>query len=673
MRKKLHEKASALILVIVGLYCFNLNATTYTQIAAGNWTNPSRWDPNGPPSLPLMAGDIIILDFAGNSTLNLSNLTLPTMVTLEVRSGVTLVVPSAAGTFTNDGSITIESGASFTVNGTASFVNNTGTLENDGTITNNNVMTNQAMGEIVNRGTINVAQAAGDSYTNHGMITNESTGTISNRSSFTNSATGVIENDGTFSSGNSTGDTFTNAGALTNNGDFVIANGSGTNSGMIDIGAAGTFENRREFTNTGSGTIINDGEIETGNSNGDLFYNTGTLENNNLFTVTGGSATNQAGATFTNNSTLTNNRIFMNDGTLVNESFITTGDGPADAFVNNATFTNNAFVTRTDGSLNNNGLLQGNGFVNTSGGTFTNLGTISPGSPGSAIGSISITGNFTNLGSILIQVTGTSGVSDVLSISGTATLNGTATVSLGPGVLGDEMPTESFNPVTYGSLSGSSTLVPSFVDAGWSYFYIATPPSLLLMYGGGPLDIKLTSFSGNRYHNQIKLNWTVSAEKDNEFIAVERSSDGVAFSEIGRVPGKGDSNGPLHYEFLDESPLQGNNYYRLRQVDLSGAFEYHPVIWVPFISEENSGFSVKLSPNPVVEQLNISWNNLTLTKEAKIYVNIFDLQGKLVHQAIVSGNNGIYPLPVNAFPAGNYIVSISDNKGVFKSEKFIKQ
>ncbi|MCB0556998.1 MAG: hypothetical protein KDD02_25850, partial [Phaeodactylibacter sp.] len=70
----------------------------------------------------------------------------------------------------------------------------------------------------------------------------------------------------------------------------------------------------------------------------------------------------------------------------------------------------------------------------------------------------------------------------------------------------------------------------------------------------------------------------------------------------GRVQGAGTTLEPQEYSFIDEKPLRGLNYYRLRQVDFDGAVEYHKVISVEY-KGKSSAIGVSAFPNPANEML----------------------------------------------------------------------
>lgn len=178
--------------------------------------------------------------------------------------------------------------------------------------------------------------------------------------------------------------------------------------------------------------------------------------------------------------------------------------------------------------------------------------------------------------------------------------------------------------------------------------------------------VELLDFYGRAEADAIGLYWTTATELDNDYMAVERSRNGVDFEEIGRVQGHGTTTEIQKYAFADNYPMQGINYYRLRQVDYDGTVEYHPIISVMF--DRPLDFSVRISPNPVYETLQVNWS---FPGDQEGFLRVFDLQGKMMSQRAVGGGSGHYNLPVQDLPAGLYLLQMEQN-GQKKWLRFVK-
>ncbi|AMR26992.1 hypothetical protein A0257_07650 [Hymenobacter psoromatis] len=118
-----------------------------------------------------------------------------------------------------------------------------------------------------------------------------------------------------------------------------------------------------------------------------------------------------------------------------------------------------------------------------------------------------------------------------------------------------------------------------------------------------PLPVELTTFTGAvDIRNLATLNWTTATEQNTAYFALERSADGTAFAEVGRIAAASTSNKPLNYQWPDKQPLQAVTYYRLRQVDQDGTAHYSQVLTLLPTAATSSAKSVDVYPNPSAGQ-----------------------------------------------------------------------
>ncbi|QHL88528.1 T9SS type A sorting domain-containing protein [Nibribacter ruber] len=117
--------------------------------------------------------------------------------------------------------------------------------------------------------------------------------------------------------------------------------------------------------------------------------------------------------------------------------------------------------------------------------------------------------------------------------------------------------------------------------------------------GINPLPVTLVSFTG-KYNSKtgVMLAWSTATEKDNAYFQVERSTNGKTFNTIGQVKGNGNSSTLIKYQFVDGQPANGTAYYRLKQVDVDGKFEYTKVIAVNTQGASMAVGIIKAYPNP---------------------------------------------------------------------------
>jgi len=114
--------------------------------------------------------------------------------------------------------------------------------------------------------------------------------------------------------------------------------------------------------------------------------------------------------------------------------------------------------------------------------------------------------------------------------------------------------------------------------------------------GESPLPVVLVYFTGEVSGDEIGLSWATSFEEKFDYFIVEKSKEGMDFSEIGPIPSLQETESPYkEYGFTDNRPYSGLNYYRLKAVDLDGTYEYHKVIAVHF---EKDLYESNFYPNP---------------------------------------------------------------------------
>lgn len=95
-----------------------------------------------------------------------------------------------------------------------------------------------------------------------------------------------------------------------------------------------------------------------------------------------------------------------------------------------------------------------------------------------------------------------------------------------------------------------------------------------------PLPVGMVSFTATRNMGIVDLNWSTATEVNNDYFAVEYSSTGEFWEELGRVKGVGNCQVKCFYNFKDKDPTHGNGYYRLRQVDFDGTLAFSDIVGV---------------------------------------------------------------------------------------------
>jgi len=186
--------------------------------------------------------------------------------------------------------------------------------------------------------------------------------------------------------------------------------------------------------------------------------------------------------------------------------------------------------------------------------------------------------------------------------------------------------------------------------------------------------VELIYFNASCYSNpdlsgkesKVVLQWASASEQNNDYFSVERSANGNTFEEVGKIKGAGNSSTIRNYEFTDNE-LETLNlkletlYYRLKQVDFDGKFEFSPIRAVKFPCEKNE---IEVLPNPSTGIFFI--NNISEGAE----VNVFNVLGEKMYSEKIPARSagGLNPksLILNlAIPNGIYFLSVKDNDKTF--------
>lgn len=187
-----------------------------------------------------------------------------------------------------------------------------------------------------------------------------------------------------------------------------------------------------------------------------------------------------------------------------------------------------------------------------------------------------------------------------------------------------------------------------------------------------PLPVELLSF--NVYpienSNQVAVKWATASENENDYFTVERSADGRSFQEVERVAGNNTTNDRHSYSITDETPLTGLSYYRLKQIDLDGNYEYLGIRSIELEREDE----VIISPNPLKSsKLNILVNS---SSESPLEVRVLNLSGEELYSGrytadVIQSNQVTIDRP-SGLGAGVYILQVFMNGRVYSSKVFVE-
>ena len=181
------------------------------------------------------------------------------------------------------------------------------------------------------------------------------------------------------------------------------------------------------------------------------------------------------------------------------------------------------------------------------------------------------------------------------------------------------------------------------------------------------LPIKLKAFRGLVKENNNQLFWTTELEVNSDYFLLEKSIDGVNFSSIGKIATKGKGLGEERYDFTDNFIEKNINYYRLKQVDKDGSFEYSNIIVLKNIKSHK----VQVGPNPTKGLLNVS---LESVENEALKLQVINISGQVIKTLTMNVLQGKNQFSINLedLPKGAYnFVMESENKNLFFNQLLI--
>ncbi len=184
-----------------------------------------------------------------------------------------------------------------------------------------------------------------------------------------------------------------------------------------------------------------------------------------------------------------------------------------------------------------------------------------------------------------------------------------------------------------------------------------TTPGRLSLAPEGALPIELTNFTAKQYFNSVLLSWATETEENSDYFAVQYSKDGFNFETLDEVNAAGNSSTLINYNYRHLNPIEGNNYYRLIEVDFDGQETISEII--VYRIEAIDGDVVHAYPNPIIDK-----TSLLIRHEGNLNYNttlrLFNVSGQLIHMedlVLMPGENTI-ELDMTNYPQGYYYLKV---------------
>lgn len=228
-------------------------------------------------------------------------------------------------------------------------------------------------------------------------------------------------------------------------------------------------------------------------------------------------------------------------------------------------------------------------------------------------------------------------------------------------------------PARFGSMFFNGFAPPQYnghngkIDEFRIYNRALTAAEILIL-SSVTLPVKLTSFTAINNNRNINLQWQTQYEQNSSHYNIQRSTDGINFTDVARVNAAGNSNIPLTYSHADLLLATLQNvptvFYRLQAVDIDGLFAYSQVVAVHLNKTEIKLF---VFPNPAKDVLQVQTGN-GLTGHTILMIT--DTMGRQLYKKEMSLQQGSNTIPVNIslFGSGIYYVRLTNAE-----KNYIKQ
>jgi hypothetical protein len=184
----------------------------------------------------------------------------------------------------------------------------------------------------------------------------------------------------------------------------------------------------------------------------------------------------------------------------------------------------------------------------------------------------------------------------------------------------------------------------------------------------GPLPVTLLTFKVEKVNETALLNWETSTEINSSHFEIEKSNNAIDFSFLGTVKSENNISG-ANYSFVDEHPLVGYNYYRIKMVDIDGKFEYTPTRHVIFDGYDSFD-GLKIFPNP---SNGLVYIDIPMFRNLEpMAINITNSFGQVLKQDKTNTEPKRLQYDLSSYAKGVYYIQVK-SKSYQKIEKIILQ
>lgn len=222
--------------------------------------------------------------------------------------------------------------------------------------------------------------------------------------------------------------------------------------------------------------------------------------------------------------------------------------------------------------------------------------------------------------------------------------------------------------VFFGTSSNHNNITKDFLNGNVVDFTVVSITDFESI-GKGLVPVELTSFSAQVSEKNVLLKWETATEANNYGFQIERRMEKSSWQNIAFVEGHGTSNAPKDYSYLNEVQLSGKYYYRLKQIDFGGTFDYSTIVEIVINNPQSFALNQNY-PNPFNPSTSIQFS---LPQQTQLKISLYNILGELI-ETIAKGvfEAGYHKVAFNSInlPSGTYIYRI-ESKDFVEAKKMV--
>ena len=184
------------------------------------------------------------------------------------------------------------------------------------------------------------------------------------------------------------------------------------------------------------------------------------------------------------------------------------------------------------------------------------------------------------------------------------------------------------------------------------------------------LPVVFSYVKATRVSVGVQLQWQTLSEVNNARFEIEHSVTGVQYEKVGMLNAVEGFDGKANYSFVHGSPATGNNYYRIKQIDIDGKSTYTKVMIVEITANNQQGMTV--FPNPLKAE-SAETIQIKLKGPGLYFIKLLDVYARVIASAMETTQNGVILFsPDKILPKGYYLVqAINANNGKMLSQPIL--